>query len=50
MKISHNNLLHELETANQQLKQEQNKSLTLGNELKAGSSAQRRVIEVSLQY
>ena len=47
--MSHNNLLQELETSNQQLKHEQSRTLTLGNELKAGSSAQRRVVEVILK-
>ena len=47
VKRSHNELLEELETSNRQLKQEQSRTLTLGNELKAGSSAQRRVVEVS---
>ena len=47
VKGSHDQVLNEMERLNHQLKEEQNKSLTMQNELKTGTANQRRVVEVS---
>ena len=46
VKRSHDTLLIEMENSNLQLKEEQNKSLALQNELKLGSSNQQKLVEV----
>ena len=48
VKRSHDTLLIEMENSNLQLKEEQNKSLALQNELKLGSSNQQKLVEVIL--
>ena len=47
VKSSHDQLLREMETQNDYLKQEQTRVLTLQNELKQGTANQRRIMEVS---
>ncbi|XP_064640394.1 protein fantom-like isoform X3 [Lineus longissimus] len=49
MKTSHDQLLMEMEHLNHQLNQEQNRVLTLQNELKAGSATQRKIYELEEQ-
>lgn len=46
MKRSHDNMLMEMENLNMQLKEEQNRVLTLQNELKFGTTNNRKIIEV----
>lgn len=46
MKRSHDNMLMEMENLNMQLKEEQNRVLTLQNELKFGTTNNRKTIEV----
>ena len=46
MKGSHDSILGEMEGLNQQLKEEQNRVLSLQNELKSGTTSQRTLVEV----
>ncbi|XP_022337426.2 protein fantom-like isoform X1 [Crassostrea virginica] len=49
MKRSHDNMLMEMENLNMQLKEEQNRVLTLQNELKFGTTNNRKIIELQEQ-
>lgn len=49
VKRSHDTLLIEMENTNLQLKEEQNRSLALQNELKLGSTNQQRLVEMQEQ-
>ncbi|CAH1779675.1 unnamed protein product [Owenia fusiformis] len=46
---SHDQILEEMESLSQQLKDSQNKNLTLQNELKGGSASQRTILELEEQ-
>ena len=48
MKGSHDSILGEMDSLNQQLKEEQNRVLSLQNELKTGTTSQRTLVEVGL--
>ena len=47
VKHGHDSMLMEMERLNMQLKEEQNRVLTLQNELKFGTANNRKLIEVS---
>ncbi|XP_048736763.2 protein fantom-like isoform X2 [Ostrea edulis] len=49
VKRSHDNMLMEMENLNMQLKEEQNRVLTLQNELKFGTTNNRKIIELQEQ-
>lgn len=47
MKTSHDRVLHEMESLNEQLKDEQKKVILLQSQLKSNMAAQRQLNEVS---
>ncbi|XP_013398857.1 protein fantom isoform X2 [Lingula anatina] len=49
VKSSHDQVLREMEALNQQLKQEENRVMSLQNELKLGSTSRRKIVELEEQ-
>ena len=50
VKSSHDQVLYEMDLLNGQLKEEQNRGLSLQNELMAGTTSQRTLIEVGSHH